>query len=120
MALSVSGYSSSALAYKVVHESNASDTANLDVTGSSGRLYSIDIDQQTATACYLKMKLTAGTVTVGTTEPDLLIELPASGKAKFDIPGGLAFSQLSFWVTDAAATSDTGDPGTVLITFLCT
>lgn len=120
MALTVTGFASSALAYKIVHESNASDTANLDVTGTSGTILAINVDQQTSAIAYLKMKLTSGTYIATTTEPDVMFEIPASGKLKINFPVPLAFTQLTFWVTDAAATSDTGDPGTVLITILCT
>lgn len=119
MALTVTGFTSSALAYKIVHETNASDTASTDVLGGSGTLWAIDFDNSSGNAAYLKMKITSGTVTVGTTEPDLLLELPATTACRFTLPTGLVFTQLSFWVTDAAATSDTGDPGTVLLTFLC-
>ena len=72
-----------------------------------------------AAIAYLKIKITTGTVTLGTTQPDLMFEIPSSGAVMINLPAGLAFDQLSFWVTDAVAFDDTGDPGTVLLTFLC-
>lgn len=119
MALTVTGFTSSALAYKIVHESNASDAVSADVLGGAGTLWAIDANQQTAAIAYLKIKITTGTVTLGTTQPDLMFEIPSSGAVMINLPAGLAFDQLSFWVTDAAAYDDTGDPGTVLLTFLC-
>ena len=96
MALTVSGYSSSNLSYKIATESNAGATlatnAFADIFGGSGTLYAIDIDhKESNTTAYLKLKITTG----------------------------LTFSQLSFWVTSDPATSHTSDPGETLITFLC-
>ena len=122
MALTVTGFSTSALSYKLAHEDNASDSASTDIFGGPGTLHSINFNNnQASNNAYLKLKITSGTVTVGTTQPDLLFELPAGGASDVQIafPAGLSFSQLSFWVTDAAPYDDTGDPGTVLLTFLC-
>jgi len=119
MSLTVTGFSTSSLSYKIAHEDNASDSASTDIFGGPGTLFAIDVNQTTSTICYLKMKITSGTVTIGTTQPDLMFEIPSSGAATINFPAGLAFSQLSFWVTDAPAYDDTGDPGTVLLTFLC-
>ena len=127
MPLTVTGFSSSTLTYKLASESNASDSASVDVFGGSGLLHSIYFaNESTSNAAYLKIKLTAGAVTVGTTEPDLMFHLAAVASSsyadrsvmKVDIPNGLAFSQFSFWVTDDDATSDTGDPGTVTVQVL--
>tara|TARA_R100000315_G_C5218528_1_gene130981 strand:+ start:525 stop:914 length:390 start_codon:yes stop_codon:yes gene_type:complete len=127
MALTVTGFSSTSLTYKIASETNASDTVQQDIFGGSGVLYAIEFDNQdTSNDAYLKLKLTSGAVTVGTTEPDLMFHLDdaAGGNANqrsattIQLPNGLPFDQLSFWVTDAAATSDQGDPGTVVLTFL--
>jgi len=119
VSLTVTGFSTGSLSYKIAHEDNASDTPSTDIFGGAGTLYAIDVNQTSNSICYLKMKITAGEVTVGTTKPDLMFEIPSSGAATINFPAGLAFSQLSFWVTDAAPYDDTGDPGTVLLTFLC-
>ena len=119
MSLTVTGFSTGSLSYKIGHEDNASDTPSTDIFGGSGTLHAIDVNQTSNAIAYLKMKITAGTVTVGTTQPDLMFEIPSSGAVMINLPAGLAFDQLSFWVTDAAAYDDTGDPGTVLLTFLC-
>ena len=128
MALTVTGFSNTALTYKLAAETNGGDTLSADIFGGSGTLYAIDFDNQsTSNAAYLKIKLTSGTISVGTTEPDLMFKLAAAAgtnasqasRTSIQFPAGLAFSQLSFWITDAAATSDTGDPGTIVLSFLC-
>ena len=119
MALTVTGFSSSSLTYKMAAETNASDTASTDIFGGSGTLYAIDFDNQAGNAAYLKLYLTSGTVTVGTTQPTVMFKLAANKRTHINLPTGLAFTQLSFWVTDAAVHTDTGDPGTVVVTFLC-
>tara|TARA_R100001163_G_C5031382_1_gene171493 strand:+ start:144 stop:533 length:390 start_codon:yes stop_codon:yes gene_type:complete len=127
MALTVTGFSSSTLTYKLASETNASDSASVDIFGGAGRVHSICFaNESTSNAAYLKIKITSGTVTVGTTEPDLMFHLAAAASSsyadrsvmKVDIPNGLSFSQFSFWVTDAPGTSDTGDPGTVTVQVL--
>jgi hypothetical protein len=119
MALTVTGFSNTSLSYKIATESNASDSLSSDIFGGSGTLYAIDFDNQSSNPAFLKIYLRSGTVTVGTTQPDLMLHLEANKASTLQLPAGLAFTQLSFWVTDAAPTSDTGDPGTVVLTFLC-
>lgn len=122
MALTVTGFSSTRLSYKIAKESNASDSLNADVFGGAGTLYSAQFDNQSSNTAYIKIYLRSGTVTAtgnSGSEPDLLFEVPANEIVDLSLPSGLAFTQLSFWVTDAAATSDAGDPGTVLLSFLC-
>lgn len=120
MALTVTGFSNNTLTYKIAHETNASNAASTDIFGGSGTLYAIDIDNQDASnTAYLKLKITSGTVTVGTTEPDILLAVGPSLVHHVNFPSGLRFSQLSFWVSDDPATATNNDPGTVLLTFLC-
>lgn len=121
MALSVTGFSSSALSHKVVYESSSGTTANTDVTGTSGTIISMDLDNNGSTyASHIKFKLTSGAITVGTTEADFSIQVGASKKVTIDFPNPLAFEQLSFWTTRNGETSDTTAPETTLITILCT
>ena len=124
MSLTVTGFSNSALTYKIATETNAGATlgtnAFSDIFGGSGTLYAIDIDhKESNTTAYLKLKITSGDVVIGTTQPDLMFEVGASTAVHINIPTGLTFSQLSFWVTSDPATSHTSDPGETLITFLC-
>ncbi len=46
MALKVSGYSSTSLTYKTVEQGTVTQTADVDVLGTSGTLYSLDLDNQ--------------------------------------------------------------------------
>ena len=122
MALTVTGCSNNSLSYKIASESDASDSLSSDIFGGGGTLYAIDFDNQSGNSAFLKLYLRSGTVTAGGnsgSEPDMMFKLAANKATTIQLPAGLAFTQLSFWVTDAAATSDTGDPGTVVVTFFC-
>lgn len=121
MTLKVSGFSSAVATYKVVSDADSDENAETDVTGTSGRIYHIDVSNQAGThTSYAKFKLTSGTVTPGTTEPDMmLVAGPSTGQA-YEFPGGLAFEQLSFWTTRNPAVGDTTAPNTTIITILCT
>jgi len=121
MTLKVSGFNSAAATYKVVNDADSDENAETDVTGTSGRIYHIDVSNTAGThVSYAKFKLTSGTVTPGTTEPDMMLAAPPSTAKTYSFPSGLAFEQLSFWTTRAAATSDTTAPNTTIITILCT
>ena len=124
MSLTVTGFSNSALTYKIATETNAGATlgtnAFSDIFGGSGTLYAIDIDhKENNTTAYLKLKVTSGDVVVGTTEPDLMFQVAQSSAVHINLPSGLPFDQLTFWVTNSPAVSSTTDPGETLITFLC-
>tara|TARA_R100000458_G_C8246589_1_gene224415 strand:+ start:334 stop:699 length:366 start_codon:yes stop_codon:yes gene_type:complete len=120
MALKVSGYSSTALTYKTVEQGTVTQTADVDVLGTSGTLYSLDLDNQHSSTVYIKFFLSAGEYTAGTSEPDLMFRIAASTSRKLDIPGGLPFSQLTFWANDGPNTSDTDAPGgTVVVIAVC-
>ena len=120
MTLKVSGFSSAIATYKIVKDAVSNATAETDVTGTSGRIYHIDVSNTAGThVSYAKFKLTSGTVTPGTTEPDMMLAAPPSTAKAYSFPNGLAFEQLSFWTTRAAATSDTTTPNTTIITILC-
>jgi|TARA_R110001583_G_scaffold147362_4_gene299438 hypothetical protein len=128
MALTVTGFSNTSLNYKLASETNAGVTPSTDIFGGAGTLHSIFVDNQnTSNAAYLKIKLIAGTVTVGTTKPDMMFHLAAAASTshadrsvtQISFPAGIRFNQLSFWVTDQPAWDDSaGDPGTVVLSFL--
>ena len=121
MSLKVSGFSSAAATYKVVSDADSDSGVETDVTGSGGRIYHIDISNTQAThTSYVKFKLTAGTVTVGTTEPDMMLVAGPSTAQAYEFPSGLAFEQLTYWTTRNPATSDNTGPNTTILTILCT
>ena len=80
------------------------------IKGSSGTIYAIDIDN-TANAAKTFVKLwnvASGSVTVGTTAPDLIIPVPASTRSVIQIPAGLLFDT----AISAAAVTTAGTAGT--------
>ena len=120
MALKVSSYNSSTLQHKIVYQSTVTQTADVDVLGSSGTLYSLDIDNNHSATIYLKIYLSSDEYVAATSEPDLMFRIPASTQKLVSMPGGLSFSQLTFWANDGPNTSDTDAPGgTVLLTAVC-
>ena len=121
MTLKVTGFSSSAATYKIVNDADSDENAEVDVTGTSGKIYSIEITNSAGThTSYAKFRLTSGTVTVGTTEPDMMLVCGPSTSETYLFPNGLPFTQLTFWTTRDDATSDTTAPNGTIINILCT
>ena len=106
--------------YTILKETASGVTANTNVTGTSGRIYSVDISVASGGSyvSYLKFKLTSGTATVGTTEPDLMLNCLQNTSERYDFPSGLPFEQLTFWTSRNPATSDTTAPNTTIVTIL--
>ena len=106
--------------YTLIKESASGATPNSNVTGTSGKIYSLDISVAAGSnyVSYVKLKLTTGAVTAGTTEPDLMLSCVQGGTERYDFPSGLDFSQLTFWTTRNPATSDTTAPNTTTVTIL--
>ena len=118
--LKVTGFSTSAASYKIVTDTDSDENAETDVTGSTGKIYSIDISNGGGThTSYTKFKLSSGVVTPGTTEPDLLLLAKPNTAKQYVFPAGLDFDQLSFWTTRNGETSDTTAPNTTIVTILC-
>ena len=62
------------------------------VKASSAAIYQIELDNSAnGAATYMRMYNTASTVTVGTTVPDSIIMVPASGTVNFTMPTGWTF-----------------------------
>jgi hypothetical protein len=119
--LKVANFDSGTLKYKIVSDTTLGAGANVDVTTGSGTLYNIDVDNQDASnPCYVKISLTASTVTVGTTVPDIILKLATSTAYRITIPGGVAFSKLSFWQTTTAADAATTTSATPVIVTMVT
>ena len=93
---------------------NDTDNANSAVTvkGSSGTLYYIEIDNTAnGAASYSKFYDSAGAITVGTTAPDDIIKVPASGSVKIPFIGGRAFANgLQVATVTAGGTAGTTSP----------
>jgi hypothetical protein len=121
MTVKISELVGTAGTYKIVNDSDSNATAEVNVTGGSGRIYSIRIkNDASSNASYVKFKLTTGTTTVGTTEPDMMLIARASVDEKYIFPGGLPFDQLTFWSTATSATNNSGAPPSTDVTILST
>ena len=123
MALSVTSWPQ-ATAFRVVYENAVTTTVQKNVTGASGTIRTIVLDNtQGAAACYLRI-VDGFTATSGTTEPDWLFRA-ATGKTEvITIGDGGEFSEaLTFWATRNVAYNDNTQPnvvtdGTVKVTIV--
>jgi hypothetical protein len=83
------------------------------IKASSGVIYAIDIDNTAnSAASYVKLhNLASGSVTAGTTAPDLILMVPASTRLNFPIVGGLTFdTAISSRCVTAGGTAGTTNP----------
>jgi len=64
------------------------------VKSASTVVHAIDIDNtaNSATTFVKLYNVASGSVTVGTTAPDMILPIPASTRSSFIIPGGLTFA----------------------------
>ncbi len=119
--LKVTSFKSDTLTYKIVSDTTLTSTVNTDVTTGSGTLYCIDVDNQhAANTAYLKISLTAANPVVGTTVPDIQIRMGSSSAARVAIPGGVAFTKLSFWQTNSPTTAGTTSDATPVLVSMVT
>ena len=108
--LKTANISSTILTYKIIQDTRLSQVAIIDVTQGSGSLRTIEYDALNNTGGQrLKLKLTTTEVVVGTTVPDIVVEVEPTKKGIIEFPGGLSFTGLSAWLVsgldDAAATN---------------
>jgi len=96
---------------KLVVDTNASSTAQTNVTGAAGTIYMIEIDNtnNADNACYFKIYNTASP-TIGTTAPDHIIMVPTSQSRSIVIPDGLDFTALSYAAVISGGTAGTTSP----------
>ena len=120
--IKVSGFSSGSLAYKIVYYNNDTPVATIqeNVTGSSGRIYSIHVDNVGGSPVYLKMYDGSAPV-LGTTSPMFNFKVGSQTAELFEMPGGVPFSTfLNIWTTRNATSLDATVPvGTVNVTLVC-
>lgn len=102
---------------KLFTETDLENTA-IAVQASSLTIYEIEIDN-TANAAqdnYVKFWNTAGAVTVGTTVPDMVIEVRQGVKRSIVIPDGLAYETgLSVACVTTGGTAGTTSPGSSVV-----
>jgi len=98
------------LTYKIVEDERLDQTAIIDVTQGSGALCAIEVDATAATSHqYLKLKFVTSAVTVGTTTPDMVVFVAAQQRFVLSIPGTVAFTNLSAWLTSSQEDSATAN-----------
>tara|TARA_R100000030_G_scaffold42460_1_gene31903 strand:- start:899 stop:1291 length:393 start_codon:yes stop_codon:yes gene_type:complete len=108
------------LAGKLIINDDADTTAAVDVTGTTGSMYLIQIDATAGTpttaepACYVKIIDASGGVTGGggsSSTPELVLYAPLGQVTTYVISGGWAFSSgLSLWAVQTAAVAGDASP----------
>lgn len=86
------------------YKNSASNNTKAAVKASSGTIYAIIVDNSAnAAISYVKLyDLASGSVTVGTTAPDMVFEIAASTKLTIAFPEGIAFATA---LTEACVTA---------------
>ena len=122
--IKVSGFSSAALDYKIIYFDNQnSPTAAIqeNVTGSSGKWYSIDIDNKSGSGVYVRLSDGAAP-TLGSTPSDWTFFVLPTTTNRIEIPGGASFSDgLNIWTTLNATPLDNNPPASsgCIVTVVC-
>lgn len=106
---------------KLIVDTAAGATANNSVTGTSGSIYMIDIDNELNTsASYLKIYDSAAP-TIGTSIPDHTFKIPSSQRRCIAILEGLDFTNLSYaCVTTGGTAGTTGPTNPVVVRMVTT
>ncbi len=120
MTLSATGFHD-AVDYKIVVDKDQTAVAvQENVTTAPGRLFSVIVDcTQTVVDHYVK--LYDGTSPVaGNTIPDMTLKGTAGLSVTYQIPYGIAFNKLNFWISRLKAQNDTTAPAAkVTVTLVC-
>lgn len=120
--IKVSGFASGALDYKIVYFNNDTPVATIqeNVTGASGFLYSVSINNSSGSAVHVKLS-DGSAPELGTTAPQWIFKCHTQETFKVEIPGGMEFTTgLNLWTTLLPASNDTTVPaGTVTVTLIC-
>lgn len=110
-----------AVGFKVVTD-NAVTTSALatNVTGAAGRLFSVAIDNaKTGSVVFVKI-YTSATPVLTSTVPDMVLRCEASSTESYQVPYGIAFTELAFGATsDADPVSSSAPAGSVLVSVTC-
>ena len=107
-------------ALRIIKDANANATAENNVNDGAGTLYAVRFENAAvAAASFLKL-YNVTPVTVGTTDPDMILMCPASVNRTFIIRTGTNFATaLSYACVTTAGTAGTTNPtATVLIDLL--
>jgi len=106
---------------KLIKNTDVGATASNDVTGTSGTIYTIEIDNTAngVDAAHFKIYDNASP-TIGTTVPDWEFKIAVNQKRNIVCPGGLDFTNLSFACVTAGGTAGTTAPTSAVIVNLVT
>ena len=87
-----------------------------NVFGAGGSLLHVEVDNSaTAHVSYVKL-YNAATAVVGTTNPDMILPIPAGETKAISIPGGISFANgVSIGVVQEAGTPGTTPPTAAVI-----
>jgi len=107
---------------KIIRDASANATAENNATDGSATIFAITADSLAgASTNYLKLYNSATAVTVGTTDPDVILMLPGSVTRAFIFRNSLSFSTgLSFACVTTAGTAGTTNPVTTVIVNIVT
>ena len=102
-----------ALDFKIIHQTETVNTANVNVAGGACQLLSIDVDNTGgAAACFLRLYDGDGP-SVGATFPQMSFNCAAGNSLRVSIPSGIPYTNLNFWVTRNASELDNTAPAMV-------
>jgi hypothetical protein len=124
MSIKVSGFSSAALDYKIVYFDNTANvTAAIqeNVTGSSGKWFSVDIDNKSGSPVFVRLQ-DGSSPTLGVTASDWTFSCPATSTQRIEVPTGVTFSTgLNLWTTLSVSPVNNTVPATngVTVTVVC-
>ena len=120
MALSVSDQVSP-VGSKLIVDTDANATARNDVTGTSGTIYQVDVDNEANSdnPVYFKIYDNASP-TVGTTSPDHIFKVLVNQRRNIAIPEGLDFTNLSYCAVVSGGTAGTTAPTSAVVVRMVT
>lgn len=106
---------------RIVRDTAATNTAVLNITGTTGKVYFVHIDNSAnSNSLYLKL-WDALAVTVGTTVPDYVLRVNPSSVKQYAFTAGLNFTAgVSYAVVDSGGTAGTTAPGTPISIWMIT
>ncbi len=121
MALKVSGFSGTAIDYKIVEFDNSNTPTSAiqeNVTGTSGAWYSITCAVTGGSPVYVRL-WDGSTPTLGTDPPTWTFRVKNGETERVEVPGGVSFTQLNLATTNASTALDTAAPTACTVTIVC-
>ena len=120
-ALTATGFHD-AVEYKVVTVTSLTTGTDVQkhVTGGPGKLLNVYIDGGSTTADFWVKIFDGANPTAGTDIPQIILKCVARLTASYQIPYGIAFTELGFWATASAnQTNTSGLTGSASVTLTC-